>query len=379
MIRFINELGPTSTTTHQFSFYRAKQYPFEAQYFVVWKPVEDLTLQPYIIHDEKRLPQSHNGKIRIYPCGRSHYTMMRTVRRLLRQLRAEGVPTVVHLHSPTAGLIFHLSKVGISHVPTIYTMHNVYGRYSVRNRILTSMNMCLANRSTCVSEAGYYSLPQFLRRTVADKIITVPNGVNLDAVDSFLSSLPAGHNSAQRAEKSFRLANVARMNSAKNQSFLLHALSKLPRHLSLTFVGDGPERRTLERTVTHLNLADRVRFTGLLAREKVYREILDADLLVSSSRFEGLPIAVLEAMALAKPVLLSDIGPHREIARHNPVIPLLPANRIDAWIQAIRAAVDAAPQHLAEQGATNRKTVERHFSLKRMHEAYTEIYQDLWR
>jgi glycosyltransferase involved in cell wall biosynthesis len=125
-----------------------------------------------------------------------------------------------------------------------------------------------------------------------------------------------------------------------------------------------------------LGVEDRVRFTGVIPREEVYRELLEGDLFISGSRWEGLPIAVLEAMALSRPVLLSDIPSHREIAELGGAVPVLPHD-LDAWVRALGEIAALPPAARAAQGAANRRLVASALSLERMHQAYTELYQRL--
>lgn len=117
--------------------------------------------------------------------------------------------------------------------------------------------------------------------------------------------------------------------------------------------------------------------TGLIPREGVYKRLLEADLFVTASRGEGLPIAVLEAMACRLPVILSDIPPHREIAEGVDFIPLIECDDVNGFAREIERFRRMPALERVETGAKCRKHVEEHFPLAKMHRGYAETYEEL--
>jgi glycosyltransferase involved in cell wall biosynthesis len=112
-----------------------------------------------------------------------------------------------------------------------------------------------------------------------------------------------------------RLACVARLDpGAKGQDILLEALTNpvwADRAWHLTFYGDGPMRNGVERLVEQSGLAGRVTFAGYVSRvEEIWA---DNHVLVMPSRFEGLPLAMVEAMLCGRPVIATNVGGHSEI------------------------------------------------------------------
>lgn len=83
--------------------------------------------------------------------------------------------------------------------------------------------------------------------------------------------------------------------------------------VELWLAGYGPERSILRHRARELGIVESVRFLGRLEEDRLIRALQCADIFVSPSEGEGLPNAVLEAMACGLPVVLSDIGPHREL------------------------------------------------------------------
>jgi glycosyltransferase involved in cell wall biosynthesis len=114
-----------------------------------------------------------------------------------------------------------------------------------------------------------------------------------------------------------RLANVARLEPLmKGQDILLEALADSAwrnRNWQLTFYGEGPMRNCIERMVQHFQLQDRVRFAGYVTSvEQIWAE---NHVLVMPSRYEGMPLAIVEAMLCARPVVATDVAGHAEIVK----------------------------------------------------------------
>ena len=102
----------------------------------------------------------------------------------------------------------------------------------------------------------------------------------------------------------FRLVSVGRLENVKDPLTLLAAFRRLEDTRSrLTFVGTGCLEAELGRTIEAWSLQERAELTGLIPRDEVFARCAQADLFVSSSRGEGLPVAVIEAMATGCPVV----------------------------------------------------------------------------
>jgi glycosyltransferase involved in cell wall biosynthesis len=95
---------------------------------------------------------------------------------------------------------------------------------------------------------------------------------------------------------------------------------------------------------------------------------------VSTSRSEGLPVAVLEGLACGRPVILSDIPPHREIVNGADFIPLVRPGDAEGFARELRAFREMAHEERAEIGERCRNLAESRFSLPAMHRSYSRIY-----
>ena len=115
-----------------------------------------------------------------------------------------------------------------------------------------------------------------------------------------------------------------------------------PRALRLVFIGDGPMRPALEKLAAELQIADRVHFLGKRPHNEIPLWLNAADALLLSSRSEGMPNAVAEALACGCPVVATDVGACREMLADQPCCAVTPFGNAQAMAKAIRLALSDA-------------------------------------
>ena len=377
IITITNLLTPSSMEFNEFVRYRAPRFPEEEHYLVSLAAVATDFLRACE-------SQSSRGNIAILSCGGRFLKFRRSLNSLLKALKRRNIPVVVHFGHPRAALIAQgLNLLFLRNVPTLYTIHSSFNLYPVHNKVLTCINFFLAQRICFVSHAAFRAFPTCLLRIKKKKVCTIPNGVDLDRVDGMILTSQAlqdtadDDSSARSPAADFKLINVGRLVKAKNQSWLIRLLPKLPERVVLTIIGEGELQAELEALARDLGVGHRLRLTGLMERERVYEELLTSQLFVASSIREGLPIAVLEAMAMRLPMLLSDIEPHKEIGYYGVSVGVTPLDT-ELWIARVNSLLTSSQAERKRLGKNNRKIVESHFSLKKMHEQYTRIYETLW-
>jgi glycosyltransferase involved in cell wall biosynthesis len=161
-----------------------------------------------------------------------------------------------------------------------------------------------------------------------------------------------------------RLVCVARLSAEKGHLLLLDAARELAAEgidFEITLVGDGNLRETIRARVAALGLAGRVRLAGALSGDDVRKEILDARALVLPSLAEGLPVVLMEALALGRPVIATSVGGIPELIESGIDGWLVPPASPGALAAAMREALHAPPERLDEMGSRGRARVrERH-------------------
>lgn len=158
-----------------------------------------------------------------------------------------------------------------------------------------------------------------------------------------------------RADGTFRLVYAAEFSARKNQAMLIRAMARLPEHIHLFLLGSGATLAECRRLAASLRVSDRVHFEGF--RPDVAAYYLAADVCVSSSRFEGLPFHLVEAMAAGLPVIASQVKGQEDL-----IVPgaggfLYPFDDLPAFTALVRR-LDADPDLCWRMGAENRRAAE---------------------
>jgi glycosyltransferase involved in cell wall biosynthesis len=150
-----------------------------------------------------------------------------------------------------------------------------------------------------------------------------------------------------------RLVTVGRLAEQKGQLLLVEAAASLKGRcpdFELVIVGDGPMRDDLERAIDRLDLRGHVRITGFQDNRGVRRELEAARALVLPSFAEGLPVVIMEAMALGRPVIATAIAGVPELVEPGRSGWLVPAGAVEPLVEAMAEALAADPAELDRMG-----------------------------
>jgi glycosyltransferase involved in cell wall biosynthesis len=299
-----------------------------------------------------------------------------TVRGFFRAFRAAlaaGEYDVIHVHTPHAGILLlaALFKDGLYRKlkpSIIHTIQNSYGSFAPRHKLMFIPSFPLFERLVFCSQAAYDSFPAALKWLGGRRMDVVQNAVDLGRIDSAVRSAPAS------GASKFSVVSVGLI-KIKDPTAVLEAYRRNHDEDSgLVFLGEGGLRPKVESELERAGLRDHVSLAGMVERDSVFEHFSQADLFVSASWGEGLPVAVLEAMACRCPVLLSDIPPHREIAEGVDFIPLVQPGDVAGFAREMKKFKEMTPAERASVGDRCREIVEKKFSLQAMHSSYKRIY-----
>jgi glycosyltransferase involved in cell wall biosynthesis len=284
------------------------------------------------------------------------------MRRLYKSFRRSR-PDVVHCHNATAAIIaaFPARLAGVKTV--IVTRHGlVMPPYQIRREL----KFALASRwcdwvvGVCQGTRTNLLAAPFAAR---DKIVHIYNG-----------AWPADIRAVPQPKKGFTLLYVGRLVPLKDHATLLQAVALTRTHhpaVQLWIVGDGPLELSLRKLADELGLGECVTFFGEQADVSSF--LLAADLFVSSSVTEGLPVSLLEAMSVGLPAVVTDVGGMGEIARLSGAVTLVPSSDPERMAAALCDAV-ARPQELPEMGQRASHCYEHYFRPERMLDDYMSLY-----
>jgi glycosyltransferase involved in cell wall biosynthesis len=285
--------------------------------------------------------------------------LMRCLYRTFRQSH----PDVVHCHNATAAIIaaFPARLAGVKVV--IATRHGlVKPPYQIRRELKFALASRCCDWIVAVCEGTRTNLlaAPFAAR---DRIIHIYNG-----------ACPADVRAVPRTKKGFTLLDVGRLAPLKDHATLLRAVSLLRSHhpdVQLWIVGDGPLELSLRKLTRELGLSECVTFFG--EQVEVSPFMLAADLFVSSSVTEGLPVSLLEAMSVGLPAVVTDVGGMGEVARLSGAVKLVPSSDPQGMAAALSDAI-ARRQELPKRGQLASYCYEQYFRPERMLDDYMSLY-----
>jgi glycosyltransferase involved in cell wall biosynthesis len=210
------------------------------------------------------------------------------------------------------------------------------------------------------------------------RIFSIPTGVSL-AEFAPRQADPEGRARLRIPEGAFIFGTVAVLRSWKGHLYLLEALSRLVREgvpAYLVLVGEGPYRVVIEEKIAALKLQERVRFTGYQDEVAPYFAMMDAVVLASYAN-EGVPQALLQALAMARPVIGTQVGGIPEVIMPGKTGLLVPPRDPAAMAQAMRQVMEdpAMAQALGHRG---REMVVEKFSREQMALAVEAVYDEAW-
>jgi colanic acid/amylovoran biosynthesis glycosyltransferase len=270
--------------------------------------------------------------------------------------RRDGVEHV-HAHFGTNSAAIAMLARHFSGIPYSFTAH---GADEFEKAQLLSLDIKLerAAFAVCVSSFGRSQLMRWSRPDQWSKIEVVHCGVDR----LFLES------SAQRPPTAPRLVCVGRLDAWKGQLVLVGAVRRLREAgvpCEIVLVGDGPFRKHVEDAISDAGLQSAITILGWASGDQVKQEIMAARALVQPSFYEGLPVVIMEAMALGRPVISTYVGGIPELVENNKTGWLAPAGDEIALSEAMRTALEASVDQLAAMGAAGRgRVIESHDSMK---------------
>lgn len=279
---------------------------------------------------------------------------------------------LIHCHLPWAGFVGRLVHKN-NGIPVIYTEHNMQERYHIATRTINKFTFNSQNLALGVSEDVTASIKKNIVPQIP--VRTLLNGVN---TTSFMRSKVSKIRSQLAIpEDAMVIGNVAVFRFQKRLIEWLQVVKSLREknfNVYGIIVGAGPLKEEIEKEWRDLGLENVVFFPGLKTNVKPYFEAMD--IFMMSSSFEGLPIALLEAMSMECAVVATDAGGIKEVIRNKQDGLICPVDEWQKLSDLCQTLIDD-PEQLNIYKRAARERVVKSFSLTKMVDELEVIYSDL--
>jgi len=311
------------------------------------------------------------------------YDVIKTFFGVYRFLK-KCMPNIIHCHLLNSGY-FGIICGFLLHIPVIYTIHSsnvlllpVEEKRRFRDFLRKKTAFFLLNRVdalVAVSEAIKQEVSR-LFPALRPSVKVIPNGIDTGAYK-------CAKRGKLRKELNLDpdcilLTNVGNLIPVKNQIMLLKVISSLRLQYSnfkVLIVGEGPLRESLLHMAETLQIKEYVFFLG--RRDDIPEILSDTDIFVSTSKWEGLPLSILEAMAAEKPIVATNVPGIKEVLEEGAGI-LVDLDDVNGFKEAILELIKN-PEKRKRLALLAKKVVDKKYSLKESIRKWEALYIELSR
>ena len=277
--------------------------------------------------------------------------------RSIRRSAAKFIPDVVHCHSSKAGFLGRLALRGVKNKRMFYSPHGFSFLRSDVGRLKRASFLLLEQAAHLYAGGTIIAVSpgeQAAAQRISDRVVLIPNFIES-------ASLPFGQESDVPI-----VITSGRISPQKNPVLFQTVAERLP-DLQFRWIGDGPLRNTLT--------AENIEVTGFVERREVLEHLGEAWVYLQTSLWEGMPISLLEAMGMAKPVVVTDCIGNRDLVEDGITGFIHSSEDIEGFVKSIQRFVDK--KELRKYVGTNaRAYVREHHDIEHAVKQYARLYRE---
>lgn len=292
---------------------------------------------------------------------------------------------LIHLHVARAGLLGSLGSLGTG-IPIVYTAHS--WRYPQKTNILSRMLFfwierficCRATKVTCISSRDY-ELASKKGLTPPEKLVIIRNRIDTARFEALDKNAAL---SLRRAlaipENGVIIGTIASLIDIKDpETFVRTAahLRSIVDQAYILWVGDGDLREETLRLARQFGIEGRVRLPGYSSPEDIPKWLGLIDVFLLTSRSEGLPFSILEAMAARRPVVASSVGAIPEVIEDGVTGWLFTPGNPEEAAHCVWNAIQNPEKCEQMVEDAYRRVINYHSSPEEMAKAYRKVYEEL--
>ncbi len=298
---------------------------------------------------------------------------------LWRLMRTERY-SIVHCHSTKAGILGRLAAK-LAGVPHIYFTAHGWGFYNREEywwaeKLVVLLERIAARVSTAIICVSERDRREALARRIAhqEKIVVIRNGIMWDHADDKASHTPT----QAVADSGVVCGMVSRLAYPKDPLLFLEIAAAVKQSgvkAKFFLIGDGPLKQDCQRLIDTRGIRGEVSIMSAENSTEARKYYKAFDVFVLISRFEGLPVVIIEAMFAGLPVLASRVGGIPELVESGKNGVLLEANApLDQWVETLLSLTGDLEKR-TQMGREGRKIAQEQFTAERMAEQYELLFQ----
>ena len=296
-------------------------------------------------------------------------------------------PDIVHTHTAKAGTLGRTAAIFTGVPVRIHTFHghifeNYFGGLQVAAFLFIERVLAAFSRYiVVVSDAQKQEISKKYRIAGEWKIRVIPLGLELDKFSSIGSRTGKFRGELGVGESCILIGIIGRLVPVKDHEMFLDAFGKLSGlaggiDIRCAVIGDGDERPSLERRARELGIGDKVIFCGW--KEEMADVYADLDIVALTSRNEGTPVVLIEALASGMPVVSTDVGGVKDVVEDGMNGYLVASGDVPGFAKyLLELAKD--PEKRREFGRNGRRKVLRKYSKERLIEDIKALYEEALR
>lgn len=361
IIKSLGRGGAETLLPETLSKHNQQQFHFHYIYFLPWK--DQMVSQI----------EQAGGTVSCFS-AKNNFQIFRKVTQIRDYVRKHNIQ-VIHCHLPWAGIVGRL--VGkMTGVPVVYTEHNKWERYHKLTYFLNKATFSSQQRVIAVSEDVAQSIKKHYKINKPN-IQVVLNGINTEKFSKAFKSTQNIRKELNIPADTIVIGLACVFRVQKRLLVWLEIARQLHQQFpSVHFIlaGDGPLRETVHAKAAELQMQSYLHLVGLQPEIRPYLQAMD--IFMMSSEFEGLPIALLEAMSMECLPVSTAAGGIPELIKHKENGLLVPVEQPMALVKTLTPYLEQ-PEKIQLLAQAAWATVEKNFSMQQMVNDLEEIYLDL--
>jgi glycosyltransferase involved in cell wall biosynthesis len=360
IIKSLGRGGAEMLLQETLPYHDKSKFEFHYIYFLPWKDqmVEGI--------------RNHGGVVHNFP-AKNNIAIMLQANKIARYVKENQIQ-LIHCHLPWAGfvgrIVYRKTKV-----PVVYSEHNKQERYRLPTKLLNRFTYNWQTAAVAVSADVASSIQQHIHPQIP--VHTILNGVD---VDSFVRDKQSGMDIRKQSgidEQAIVVGTIAVFRFQKRLKEWITVFKEVSQkypQLRGIIVGDGILKEEIMAHLKSEGMEQKIVMPGLQTAVKPWLSTMD--IFMMSSVFEGLPIALLEAMSMECAVVSTDAGGVKEVIRNKQDGLLV---SVDEWPQLtnVLSSLIEQPEQIQQFGKAARQRIVEAFSMKNMVQQTEELYESI--